>query len=81
MIKVSCCHLNHVLQGLHEGMWAQIEDEEVLELCMGIPAEWWTLICQAKVAQVVMTGRLPPGPRGPQVGGAPIDDRGPRGDH
>jgi hypothetical protein len=48
---------------------------------MGIPAEWWTLICQAKVAQVVMTGRLPPRPRGPLAGGAPVDDRGPRGDH
>jgi hypothetical protein len=28
-----------------------------------------------------MTGRLPPGPRGPLVGGVPLDDRGPRGDH
>jgi hypothetical protein len=31
MIKDSCCRFYHVLQGLHEGMWAHIEDEEVLE--------------------------------------------------
>jgi hypothetical protein len=35
----------------------------------------------SEVAQVVMTGRLPPGPGGPLVGGVPPDDRGPRGDH
>jgi hypothetical protein len=29
----------------------------------------------SEVAQVVMTGRLPPRPRGPLVGGAPVDDK------
>jgi hypothetical protein len=48
---------------------------------MGIPTEWRTLIRRATVVQVVMTGRLPPGPGGPLVGRAPPDNRGPRGDH
>jgi hypothetical protein len=48
---------------------------------MGIPTEWRALIRRATVVQVVMTGRLPPGPGGPLVGRAPTDNKGPRGGH
>jgi hypothetical protein len=48
---------------------------------MGVPVEWQTLIHRPMVAQVVITSWLPPGPREPLVGGAPLDDRGHRGDH
>jgi hypothetical protein len=43
---------------------------------MGVPAEWQTLIHREAIARRVMTGRLPLGPGGPLVGGAPPDDRG-----
>jgi hypothetical protein len=63
--------LEAVLQGVPKGMWTQIQDEGVLEQCMGLPAELWTLIHGAAVAGEAMNRRLPPGPRGPPVGGAP----------
>jgi hypothetical protein len=56
-----------------EGMWCHNKDERVLEQCVGILTEWRTVICQAAVAGATMTGRLPPGPRGPPT------DRGPGG--
>jgi hypothetical protein len=31
MIEDLCRRFYQVLQGIHEGMWAHIEDEEVLE--------------------------------------------------
>ena len=31
MIEDSRCHFYRVLQGIYEGMWAHIKDEEVLE--------------------------------------------------
>jgi hypothetical protein len=39
------------------------------------------MIRRVTVAQVVLTGQLPPRTGGPLVGGAPPDDEGPRGDH
>jgi hypothetical protein len=33
-----------VLQGVPEGIWAHIQDEEVLDQCVGVPTEWQTLI-------------------------------------
>jgi hypothetical protein len=71
--------LEVVLQGVPEGMWMQIQDEGVLEQCVGGQAELWTLIHRAAVAATTMTGRLPPGPGGPPAGGAPPPDRGPGG--
>jgi hypothetical protein len=68
-----------VLQGVSEGMWAHIQDERVLEQCVGVPTEWQTLIHWEAVAGAAMTGRLPPGPGGPPAGGAPPADRGPGG--
>jgi hypothetical protein len=47
---------------------------------MGVPAEWWTLIRRVAVAGAAMTGRMPPRPGGPPVGGAPLAHRGPRGE-
>jgi hypothetical protein len=43
---------------------------------MGVPAEWQTLIDGAEIARRMMTSRMPLGPGGPLVGGAPPDDRG-----
>jgi hypothetical protein len=43
---------------------------------MGVPAEWHTLIHGAEIARRVMTSRLPLGPGGPLVGGAPPNDKG-----
>jgi hypothetical protein len=60
-------------------MWSHIQDERVLEQCVGLPAELWTLIYRAAVVGATMTRRLPLGPRGPPAGGAPPADRGPGG--
>jgi hypothetical protein len=60
-------------------MWTCIQDEGVLEQCVGLPVESQTLIHRAAVAGVAMTGRLPPGPEGPLAGGAPPPERGPGG--
>jgi hypothetical protein len=43
---------------------------------MGVPAVWQTLIHGAEIARRMMTSRMPLGPGGPLVGGAPPDDRG-----
>jgi hypothetical protein len=48
--------LEVVLQGVPEGMWMQIQDEGVLEQCVGLPVELRTLIHRAAVAGVAMTG-------------------------
>ena len=41
---------------------------------------WKTMVQRAAVVGDVMTGRLPPGPEGPIVGGAPSPERGPGGE-
>jgi hypothetical protein len=51
------------------GMWAHIQDEEVLEQCVGLPVEWRTLICQVALTGAVMTCRMPSRPRGPELVG------------
>jgi hypothetical protein len=38
--------LEVVLQGVPEGMWVWIQDEGVLEQCVGLPVELWTLITE-----------------------------------
>jgi hypothetical protein len=72
-------HLEAVLQGVLEGMWSWIQDEGVLEQCVGVPLVWRTMVRRAVVAGVAMTGRFPPGPEGPIVGGVPPPERGPGG--
>jgi hypothetical protein len=37
------------------------------------------MVRRAAVAGATMTGRLPPGPKGPLAGGAPPPERGPGG--
>jgi hypothetical protein len=74
-----CRQLEVVLQGVPEGKWTQIQDEGVLEKCVGLPTELWTLIRRAAIAGAVMIGRLPPGLEGPLASGAPPPERGPDG--
>jgi hypothetical protein len=74
-----CHRLEVVLYDVPEGMGSHIQDERVLEKCVGGPAELRTLISREAVVGVVMTTRLPPRPGGPPVGGAPPVDRGPGG--
>jgi len=62
-----------------EGIWAHIQDNEVLDQCVGVSVEWQALICRETVVGVAMTGRLPLGVGGPPAGGAPLTDKGPRG--
>jgi hypothetical protein len=63
-----------------EGMWFRIQDEGILELCVGVSLVWWTVVRREAIAGVAMTGRLPPCPEGPILGGAPPPERGPGGD-
>jgi hypothetical protein len=60
-------------------MWSRIQDESILEKCVGVPLMWWTMVQQATVAGAAMTGRLPPGPEGPIAGGEPPPEGGPGG--
>jgi hypothetical protein len=60
-------------------MWAHIQDEKVLEQCVGVPAEWWTLIHREAVVGEMMTSMLPPEPVGLPAGGVLLCDRGPGG--
>jgi hypothetical protein len=53
-----------------------IQDERVLEQCVGSPAKWWTLIRREVVVGAMMTGRLSPEPGGPTTGRAPPANRG-----
>jgi hypothetical protein len=68
--------LEAVLQGVPEGMWSCIQDEGILEQCVGVSLTWQTVVRRAAVAGAAMTGRLPPGPEGPIVGGAPPPEGG-----
>jgi hypothetical protein len=68
-----------VLQGVPDGVWSHIQDEEVMNQCVGVPTEWLALIRRAVVAGVAMNGWLPPGAGGSLAGGAPPVGRGPRG--
>jgi hypothetical protein len=72
--------LEVVLQGVPKGMWMHIQDEGVLEQCVGLPTDLWVLIRRAVVAAIAMTGRFPTRPEGPLASGAPPPERGPGGD-
>ena len=37
------CRLEAVLQGVPEGMWSRIQDEGILEQCVGILLPWWAV--------------------------------------
>jgi hypothetical protein len=64
-------HLEVVLQGVLEGMWSHIQNEGILEQCVGVPLMWWTVVRRAALAGTAMTVWLPPGSEGPIVGGEP----------
>jgi hypothetical protein len=57
-------------------MWSRIQDEGILEQCVGIPLPWWAVVRRAIVAGAAMTGRLPPGQEGPVGGGKPPPEGG-----
>jgi hypothetical protein len=57
-------------------MWAHIQDEEVLEECVGVPVEWWTPIRRVAVAGETMTSQFPPRLGGPSASGAPPTNTG-----
>jgi hypothetical protein len=63
--------LEAVLQGMPKGMWSCIQDEGILEQCVGISLPWRAVVRHVGVASVVMTRWLPLGQEGPVVGGGP----------
>jgi hypothetical protein len=70
-----CRRLEVVLQDVLEGMWSRIQDEGILEQCVGVPPPWWAVVRRAAVAGAVMTRRLPSRQEGP-VGGGPPPPKG-----
>jgi hypothetical protein len=60
-------------------MWSHIQDEGILEQCVGVSLMWLTVVQRVAVAGVAMTGRLRPGPEGPIVGGESLPEGGARG--
>jgi hypothetical protein len=54
-----------VLRGVPERLWIQIQDEDVLEQCVGLPQPWRSLLRRAAVLAAMTSGRLPPGQGGP----------------
>jgi hypothetical protein len=62
-----------------EGIWSRIQDEGILEQCVGVSPPWRAVVRRATVAGAVMTRRLPPSPEGPGVGAGPLPEGGARG--
>jgi hypothetical protein len=54
-----------VFRDLPEGMWTQIQDEEFLKQCIGLPPPWRSIMRQVAVLAAMTSGRLPPGQGGP----------------
>jgi hypothetical protein len=50
-----------VLRDVPERLWIQIQDEDVLEQCVGFLQPWRSLLRRAAVLPAMMSGRLPPG--------------------
>jgi hypothetical protein len=71
--------LEAVLQGVPKGMWSWIQDEGVLEKCMGVLLVWRTVVRREAIASAVMTGTFPRGVEGPIDSGVPPLERGPCG--
>jgi hypothetical protein len=55
----------------------RIENEGILDQCIGLLAQPQTLIRREAVAEAAMTGRLSPRPEGPRAGGVPPLEGGP----
>jgi hypothetical protein len=58
-------HFETVFRDVPEGMWTQIQDEEFLEQCIGLPPPWRSIMRRAAVLAAMTSGRLPPGQGGP----------------
>jgi hypothetical protein len=54
-----------VFRDVPEGMWTQIQDEEFLEQCIGLPPPWRSIMRRAAVLAAMTSGRLLPGQGGP----------------
>jgi hypothetical protein len=59
-----------------EGMWSRIQDEGILEQCVGIPPPWRDVVRWEAVAGATMIRRLPLGQEGPVGGGQPLPEGG-----
>jgi hypothetical protein len=70
------CHLEAMLQSVPEGMWSRIQDEGILEQCVGISPPWQAVVRRVVVTSAAMTRRLPPGQEGPVGGGKPLPKGG-----
>jgi hypothetical protein len=53
-----------VLRDVPERLWIQIQDEDVLEQCVGLPPPWRSLLRRTAVLAAMTSGRLPPGQGG-----------------
>jgi hypothetical protein len=49
------CRLEAVLQDVPEGIWSRIQDEGILEQCVGVPLPWRAIVRRAVVAGATMT--------------------------
>jgi len=49
-----------VFRDVPEGMWTQIQDEEFLEQCIGLPPPWRSIMRRATVLAAMTSERLPP---------------------
>jgi hypothetical protein len=49
-----------VLRGVPDHLWSHIQDEDVLEQCVGLPQPWRSLLRRAAVVTAMTSGRLPP---------------------
>jgi hypothetical protein len=47
-------YLEAVLQDVPEGMWSRIQDEGILEQCVGISPPWWAMVRWAAVVSAAM---------------------------
>jgi hypothetical protein len=59
-----------------EGMCSCIQDEGILDQCVGIPSPWWAVVRWVVVAGAVMTRRLSSGQEGLVGGGKPLPEGG-----
>jgi hypothetical protein len=67
-------HLEVVLRDVPEGIWSHIQDEDLLEQCVGVSSPWRAIVRRASVAAALTNGRLLSGREG-SVGGGPPPPR------
>ena len=56
-------------------MWTCIQDESILEQCVGVPPPWRAIVRRAAVLAAMTSGCLPLGQEG-LVGGPPLPGEG-----